>query len=170
MRKLLPLLLILLLFVSACSNGEGDFADKETNIAANYLRKQGYQVIEHKHSRSYVLLERMLLSHPHLPIWSVQTEDVDKYLKKRVTYVTFEIKNHPLDNKELIMGEEIIRGQGKTTALVIVVGGKAVGGTALPVTDVPLGGLIFSLCGMSLEDIHAKSYAEWLEEWQTRFR
>ena len=93
-----------------------------------------------------------------------------KYLKKRVTYVTFEIRNHPLDYKELAMGEETIRGQGATTALVIVVGGKAVGGTALPVTAVPLGGQVFSLSGLNLEDIHSKSYAEWLEEWQTRFR
>lgn len=149
----------LCLFLVACGNEEEPEIGKYGRAAEKYLEKKDYQVVSYNGEYANKLEKKNLLEDHEQSLWALQFVSPDAYIGKTLYYEHFIVKNHPID---------ALSDFGLTAVTVIVVDGKVIGGTSMPLSDGSLMGTGYSLNGESVEDIYP-NLQEWREAWEEKY-
>ena len=128
-------LLVSLLFLVACSNTEKSFDNltEDGEIAKAYLEEQGYEVVRYEgKSVLYFKKDAFETGSFEEKFWSVQPVKPDAYYEKPLPYISFIVKNHPLDAQSK---------KKQTFVQVLLYDQKVIGGTSSPDSKASVGGL-----------------------------
>ena len=132
MKKLI--LLCSLLFLVACSNNEKSFESltEDGEIAKAYLEEQGYKVVRYEgKSVLYFTKDEFETGSFEEKFWSVQPVKPDDYYENPLPYISFIVKNHPLDKQS---------EKKQTFVQVLLYDQKVIGGTSSPDNKASVGG------------------------------
>ena len=128
-------LLFSLLFLVACSNeDEKSFENltEDGEIAKAYLEEQGYEVVRYEgKSVLYFKKDAFETDSFEEKFWSVQPVKPDAYYEKSLPYISFIVKNHPLDAQSK---------KKQTFVQVLLYDQKVIGGTSSPDNKASVGG------------------------------
>lgn len=123
-----------LLFLIGCSKDEKTFENltEDGEIAKAYLEEQGYEVVGYNgESVLYFKEADFKTGSFEEKFWSVQPVKPDAYYEKSLSYVSFVVKNHPLDKQS---------EKNQTLVSVLLYDHKVIGGTSLPDINASVGG------------------------------
>ncbi|MNG11670.1 hypothetical protein D3C84_952230 [compost metagenome] len=105
---------------------------------------------------SYILGRGLIIELPYKIEWALQSVDPSQYFGQMINIEKFIVKNHPLS-------------EGKVDVYVYEVEGQPIGGTSNPHGEQSAGGT-WSLEGKTIDEIQAKPYPEWEEDWIKKYQ
>ena len=123
-----------LLFLVGCSNDEKTFENltEDGEIAKAYLEEQGYEVVRYEgKSVLYFTKDAFETGSFEEKFWSIQPVKPDAYYEKSLPYISFTVKNHPLDKQS---------EKKQTFVQVLLYDQKVIGGTSSPDSKASVGG------------------------------
>lgn len=181
MKISLIILIVLIITLLAYWQNAERVSPKSINqkIAIKFLKQKKYKIVSHiGEGGHYKLTKRKLASSLSLN-WGALEVQPDPYIGKLIEEEYFIVRNHPLDDWEYINGNwfyrilqkfGIAKFLGSTNVTVMIVEGKAIGGTSSPNVQEPIMGNTYSLDGRTLEEIHSIDYPTWQEEWVKKYK
>ncbi|WP_078552883.1 hypothetical protein [Bacillus alkalicellulosilyticus] len=139
MERVITLIMISFLFLLiACS--EQELLSDNGEIAKNHLIDLGYEILSIGQISQYQFNGSVLDEQ----IWGVQAVEREHFLNKKIDTISFEVKNHPLDD---------MFGTGKTMVTVFLDGESVIGGWSFPIAEEELFGAPYSLDGKTAEEL-----------------
>jgi hypothetical protein len=158
--------LLLVLFIAGCSQVNSE--SQKGDIAKKFLEEKGYIVIKHETSvEPFILTEKDLSETQQMQIWQVQNHDVEDFIGKKIYGEIFVIENHPLDKYEY----GTAKGLGKTQVYLMIVDDEIIGGTSSPITEETLYGALYSLEGITFEELYPnENWRDWADKWIEKYR
>jgi len=143
--------------LSGCSKS-ASIVEKQTE----YLNDKGYNIVETKGiSDNYILEKDILTEQPNNLIWGVQTSEPQNYFGKTIDTYSYIVNNHKLDDS----GDK-----GETQLWLLICEEKIIGGYSFPNNSEPLYGGIYSLEGMTLEEVVGMNFQTWSENWMDKYK
>nr|WP_146139669.1 hypothetical protein [Lysinibacillus timonensis] len=158
MKKLM-ILCTFLLIITGCNMQEE--LSENAKIASIFLENKGYEIISYERETKYHFSSTELDNKDFdLKALAVQSGELEQYLDKEIQFVTFTVKNHPLD---------VISNENQTILTVWLIEKNIVGGTSMPYSSKnDLVGGPYSLDGKTVEEMVGE-YNQWYEEIQSKF-
>lgn len=173
---------MIILLVYRQENGNKLQKSKNQKIAEAYLEQKGYKTLSYRgRKKAYRLTKKIIASSPHSWIWAFQEVQPDSYIGKMIEFESFIVKNHRLDDwrfrngnwyQKILSFLGIAKFVGSTTVSVIMVDGKAIGGTSTPVAKEKdrRKGELYLLDGREFEDVSSDDYLKWHDEWVNKYK
>lgn len=151
--------------------GDGIYDHKEypdgynIKIADKYIKEHGYTIFKVLgESGRYKLDKGKLYGKPgsvfYSQQWAVQKVKPDDYFGKEIVLIGFHVKRHPLQKTDSNCKDGV-------SVCVMIVDGKAIGGTSTPIVQT-VGGC-YSIDGKTMEQITGLTYKQHSEEWKKRY-
>jgi len=152
----------LLLTLVGCA--EKEITKSKTNIILEqieYLNGKGYNISKSKGIiDSYVLEKELLSKQLYSNIWGLQDIEIQTYFGKPIDVYSYIVNNHKLDTLGDMDG---------TLVWLIVCENKIVGGYSLPNNSETLYGGVYSIDGLTLEEVTGMDFPTWQKEWQKKY-
>lgn len=141
--------------------------DKENfKMALSYLEELNYDIVYSSDKAATITLKKdHLLELPYYHLWAVQEINPADYVDKVIKTYYFTVKNHPLDNHPN-------NTKYQTNVGIMICENQIIGGYSFPnyTEKPPRGARVYSLHGISLEDMLKIPYQEWRELWYNKFQ
>lgn len=151
--------------IIGCSKEKIDIkpSDLSTDIVASFITDLGYEIVDNKgKTTEYLLKKEMLLYAPYQKQWGVQALSPDDYIDKNIEIYQLIVKNHLLDSLEN-------NNKKQTVIYVMVADNEVIGGYSLPDYDILHVGGVFSLMGLTLEEVTGGSFKDFQEQWRDKY-
>jgi len=164
-KLIIPLMLmigLLLLFGCNSKNDEENNTISITEKQTEYLNTNNYDIVKSNGiTETYILQKNILTEQPHNIIWGVQNLNPQDYLGKTIDVSSYLVSNHKLDS----YGDK-----GQTHLWLLICEEEIIGGYSFPNNTETLYGGIYSLDGMTLEEITGLDFQTWSEDWMNKYK
>ncbi len=126
-----------------------DENDMNIRVAGKYIKNQGYTISKvigevDKYELEKSIFQKSSGNLGYKQIWRVQKVKPQDYFGKEVIVIGFNVRNHPLQKKD-------INAKDGVRLNIMIIDDKVIGGYSLPITDT-VGGF-YSLDGKTVEEI-----------------
>lgn len=163
-HTLLIFVLITCLILILVGFAEKEVTKNKTNSIleqAEYLNEKGYNISKSNGIiDSYVLEKEILNKQPYSNIWGLQKIEVQPYFSKNIDIYSYVVNNHKL----YTLGD-----MNETLVWLIVCENVIVGGYSLPNNSETLYGGVYSIDGLTLEEVTGMDFPTWQKEWQRKY-
>lgn len=160
--------LITITFIATLSGCSNLAVDEEKNVSisivekqSEYLNENDYNIIKSNGiTETYILQKSILTEQPHNIIWGLQNLNPEDYFEKTIDAYSYVVSNHKLDSY----------GDKEETQLWLLICEKEIiGGYSFPNNTEKLYGGVYSLEGLTLEEVTGMNFQTWSEKWMGKY-